>query len=404
MERLVAIPPTPSAAEGGVICGWAEEDLQVLDARGLRRAIEPLATPQGAVIRIGEETLINFSSNDYLGLAADPRVVHALREGAERHGVGSGASRLLVGDTVQHHALEAAVAQFMGAPSALLFNSGYAANLGAVSALVGPGDVVFSDALNHASLVDGCRLSRAQVVVYPHADLTALDTLLREHPGRRRLVCTDAIFSMDGDRAPLRELVALCRLRGVGLMVDEAHALGVLGSRGQGLCEELGLASQVDVRMGTLGKALGVYGAFVATSRPTAELLLNKARSLVFSTSLPPALCSAALCALELIQADGALRQTLWRNVRRFAGGLRQLGFVGEGRSAIFPVVLGEPETAVAAAKRLRDRGVLAKPIRPPTVPPGTSRLRFALSAAHSEAHIDMALDALASLEQPRVC
>jgi 8-amino-7-oxononanoate synthase len=361
-----------------------------------------LATPQGAVVRIGEETLVNFSSNDYLGLAADPRVANALREGAERCGVGSGASRLLVGDSVEHHALEAAVAQFMETPAALLFNSGYAANVGAVSALVGPGDVVFSDALNHASLVDGCRLSRAEVVVYPHADLAALDTLLTRHPGRRRLVCTDAIFSMDGDRAPLRELVALCRLRGVGLMVDEAHALGLLGAKGQGLCEELGLASQVEVRMGTLGKALGVYGAFVATSGPTAELLLNRARPLVFSTALPPALCAAARCALELVQSDGALRQTLWRNVRRFAGGLRQLGFVGEGRSAIFPVVLGHPEVAMAAARRLRERGVLAKPIRPPTVPPGTSRLRFAISAAHREAHIDMALDALASLEQPR--
>jgi 8-amino-7-oxononanoate synthase len=209
---------------------------------------------------------------------------------------------------------------------------------------------------------------------------------------------------MDGDRAPLRELVALCRLRGVGLMVDEAHALGLLGAKGQGLCEELGLAAQVDVRMGTLGKALGVYGAFVATSQPTAELLLNKARPLVFSTALPAALCAAARCALELVQSDASLRQTLWRNVRRFAGGLRQLGLVGEGRSAIFPVMMGDPDAAMAAARRLRERGVLAKPIRPPTVPPGTSRLRFALSAAHSEAQIDMALDALASVEQPRAC
>jgi 8-amino-7-oxononanoate synthase len=392
------------AAPASVVSSWAEEDLAALSARGLVRSIEPLSTPQGAVIRIGEETLVNFSSNDYLGLAADARVIRALGAGAERHGVGSGASRLLVGDSLAHHALEAALSGHMGTEAALLFNSGYAANVGVLSALCGPGDVVFSDALNHASIVDGCRLSRAKVVVYPHADMAALDTLLREHSGRRRLVCTDAIFSMDGDRAPVRELVALCRLRGAALMVDEAHALGMIGPTGAGLCEELGLASQVDVRVGTLGKALGAAGAFVATSRSAVQVLINRARSQVFSTALPPPLCAAACCALELSRSDPTLRQKLWRNIRRFAGGLRQLGFAAEVRSAIFPIVIGEADAAVAAARRIRDRGVLAKAIRPPTVPPGSSRLRFAMTAAHSEAHVDMALDALSALERPRAC
>jgi 8-amino-7-oxononanoate synthase len=310
----------------------------------------------------------------------------------------------LVGDTLAHHALEERVAAFMGAEAALLFNSGYAANVGLLSAFCGVGDVVFSDALNHASLVDGCRLSRAEVVVYPHRDMAALDALLREHPGRRRLVCTEAVFSMDGDRAPIRELVALCRLRGAALMVDEAHALGVLGAKGGGLCEELGVAGEVDLRMGTFGKALGVYGAFVAASQAAIDLLLNRARSLIFSTALPAPLCVASLRALTLLESEPTLRERLWRNVRTFATGLRQLGWELEPRSAIFPLVLGEPEVALGAAQKLRERGVLAKAIRPPTVPLGTSRIRFALSAAHTEADLERGLDALSTLRLPHGC
>ena len=381
-----------------LVNGWAEAGLADLSSRGHRRHLEPLEGAQGAVVRIGGVTVINFSSNDYLGLAADGRVARALREATVRYGVGSGASRLVVGDSLAHRELEQQLARLMGTGAARLFNSGYAANLGVLSALCGPGDVLFSDALNHASLVDGCRLSRAQVVIYPHGDAAALSRLLDAHPGRRQLVVTDAVFSMDGDWAPLEALVPLCEQKGAGLLVDEAHAFGVLGPQGAGLCAELGLADRVPLRMGTLGKAAGAYGAFVACSEAMADWLIHRARSLVFSTSLPAPLCAAAAAGVEALASDEALRERLWRNVRRLSAGLEALGLPATGRSPIFPVVLGDATRAVEASRALRERHLLVKPIRPPTVPEGTSRLRVALSAAHSEGNVDLLLSALAEL------
>ena len=372
---------------------WARGELAELGRRGLLRTLEPLASPQGPVVRIGGQSLVNFSSNDYLGLAADPRVSRAFVAGLERWGVGAGASRLVVGDTEAHRRLEARLAAFEGTEAALVFNGGYPANLGLVQALVGRGDLVVSDALNHASLVDGCRLSRAEVAVVPHADVEAVARALARGGFRRRLVVTDAVFSMDGDLAPLEPLAAVCVRADAALLVDEAHATGVLGARGSGLCEAI--AVQPDVRMGTLGKALGGFGAYAATSRAVADLLVNRARSVVFSTTLPPALCEALVVAIDVLETDPELRPRLWRNIRRFVDGLRALGFAAEARSAIVPVILGTPERAVRASAFLRERGLLVKPIRPPTVPEGTSRLRFALSAAHTEAHVDRALQAL---------
>ncbi|MDC0713683.1 8-amino-7-oxononanoate synthase [Stigmatella sp. ncwal1] len=376
--------------------------MEALAARGLRRFLEPLESAQGALVRVGGEALINFASNDYLGLAASPTLRAAAAAALEQYGVGTGASRLVAGDTVAHQRLEARLAAFERSEAVLLFNTGFAANTGILPALVGSGDAVFSDALNHASLVDGCRLSRARVVVYPHADVEALARALEETPARRKLVVTDTVFSMDGDHAPLAALVALCREQGAALMVDEAHATGVLGPRGAGLCEELGLSGQVDLRMGTLSKAFGGMGAYVATSRPVAELLLNRARPFVFSTALPAALCAAAEAAVDVVEGDVPLREKLWRNIRRFSEGLRALGLPAEPRSAIFPVILGEPEVALAAARHCRERGLLVKAIRPPTVPEGTSRLRFCLSAAHTEGHIDVALEVLRGLRGTR--
>jgi len=372
---------------------WAREELAELGRRGLLRTLEPLASPQGAVVRIGGQSLVNFSSNDYLGLAADERVRRAFVAGLERWGVGAGASRLVVGDTEAHRRLEARLAAFDGTEAALIFNGGYPANLGLVQALVGRGDLVVSDALNHASLVDGCRLSRAEVAVVPHADVDSVARALAGGGARRKLVVTDAVFSMDGDSAPLRELTEVCARAGAALLVDEAHATGVLGARGSGLCEATGV--QPDVRMGTLGKALGGFGAYAATTRAVADLLVNRARSVVFSTTLPPALCEAVVVAIDLLESDPDLRGRLWRNIRRLVDGLRRLGFQAEPRSAIVPVILGTPERALRASAFLRERGVLVKAIRPPTVPEGTSRLRFALSAAHTEAQIDRALQAL---------
>ncbi|NOJ80823.1 8-amino-7-oxononanoate synthase [Myxococcus xanthus] len=382
-------------SDEAVAAAWAREDLEALSERGLRRYLEPLDSPQGPVVRVGGETLVSFSSNDYLGLAASPTVRAAALAAVERYGVGTGASRLVVGDTAAHHRLETRLAAFERAEAVRLFNSGYAANTGIIPALVGPEDAVFSDALNHASLVDGCRLSRARVCVYPHADVEALTRALAETPARRKLVVTDTVFSMDGDVAPLRDIVAACRAHGAALMVDEAHATGVLGARGAGLCDELGLEDAVDLRMGTLSKALGVMGAYVATSREVADLLVSRARPFVFSTALPAHLCAAAEAAVDAVEGDLDLRERLWRNIRRFADGLRGLGVRAEPRSAVFPIILGEPERALDAARRLREAGVLVKAIRPPTVPEGTSRLRFCLSASHTVGHVDLALEAL---------
>ncbi len=378
----------------GLVDSWAKERLSALEARQLRRFLEPIASPQGPRVVVGGQRLVNFSSNDYLGLASDPDVVEAGREALLRHGLGAGASRLVVGDTEAHRSLERALAQFEGTEAALLFNSGYAANVGVLSALFGAGDVLFSDALNHASLIDGCRLSRAQVVVYPHNDVEALELLVLAHPGRRRAIVTDTVFSMNGDRAPLAALDALGREHGCALIVDEAHATGVLGRTGRGLCEQAGVTP--DVSVGTLSKALGGFGAYASGSKATCELLLNQARSLVFSTALPPAVCAAAEEALRKLQQP-ARRAALWARVTQLAEGLEALGVPARPDSAVFSVLLGTPEAALAAAAALREAGLLVKAIRPPTVPEGTSRLRIAVSAAHTAADVEALLRALAS-------
>ncbi len=373
----------------------ARAELDALRARGLLRSLEPLRTPPGAEIelRLGER-LINFSSNDYLGLASDSRIAEALAVGARNWGPGAGASRLVCGDFLPQHELEAELARFASSEAVLLFGSGYAANCGILPAFSGPEDLILSDALNHASIIDGCRLSRARVEVYPHADVRALEQALRT-PARRKIVVTDAVFSMDGDRAPLRELAALCSAAGALLIVDEAHATGVIGPHGAGLAAELGVAT--DVRMATLSKAFGIAGAYVAAGRAVCDLLLNRARPLIFSTALPPAFACAARASLEILAgAEGdARRSRLWSNVRRFAAGLREAGLPARDDSAIFPIIAGTPDRALAMAARLRELGILAKPIRPPTVPQDTSRVRFAVTAAHTTEHIDRAIAAL---------
>jgi 8-amino-7-oxononanoate synthase len=373
----------------------ARAELAALEERGLLRSLEPLRSPPGAEIELRPgERLINLSSNDYLGLAGDPRVAQALADGARKWGAGAGASRLVCGDFLPQHELEGALAELESSEAAVLFNSGYAANMGLLPALAGPEDLILSDALNHASLIDGCRLSRARVEIYPHCDVDAVRRLLLTS-ARRKLVVTDSIFSMDGDRAPLRELKKLCDAQGAMLIVDEAHSTGVLGPRGAGLCAELDV--RPDLRMATLSKALGVAGAYVAASRAVCDLLINRARPFVFSTALPPALACAALESLRILAGpEGDERRArLWHNVGRFAGGLSSFGLAARTDSPIFPVLLGDPDTAVRAATRLRQLGVLAKAIRPPTVPAGTSRIRFTLSAAHTDAHVDAALRAL---------
>lgn len=375
---------------------WIDGELAALEAKGLRRALEPLGSAQGPVVTVDGRPLVNLCSNDYLGLAADARLRQAAAEAALAEGAGAGASRLVAGDLPIHGRLEAALAGLHRAEAALLFNSGYHANAGVPAALVGRDDAIFSDVLNHASIVDGALLSRAELVRYRHLDVEELDGLLAASRARRKLVVTDAVFSMDGDAAPLRALADLCDRHGAMLYVDEAHAVGVLGPTGAGLAEAEGVKDRVDVEMGTLGKALGAFGAYVAGRARLRELLLTRARSFVFTTALPPAACGAALAALEVVRGEPGRRARLHALMARMKAGLSARGFDVAGVvSPIFPVVLGSEARALAAARALRARGFFVRAIRPPTVPRGTSRLRVALTAGHDEAQVDAFLGAL---------
>jgi len=375
---------------------WIDAELAKLTAAGLRRTLEPLASAQGPVVTVGGRSLVNLCSNDYLGLAGDPRLRLAAAEAAHAEGAGAGASRLVAGDLAIHGRLEAALAALHRTEGALLFNSGYHANVGVPAALVGRDDEIFSDVLNHASIVDGALLSRARLVRYRHLDTAELALLLQRSTARRKLVVTDAVFSMDGDAAPLAELADLCDRFGAMLYVDEAHAVGVLGETGAGLAEALGVKHRVDVEMGTLGKALGAFGAYVAGDGRLRELLISRARSFVFTTALPPAACGAALRALEIVRAEPERRARLHALMARLKAGLTARGFdVAQVASPIFPVVLGSEARALAAAAALRQRGFFVRAIRPPTVPRGTSRLRVALTAGHDEAQLDAFLGAL---------
>jgi len=368
-----------------------------LEARGLRRRLLPLGTAADAQVDVGGRTVLLLSSNNYLGLATHPALRAAAAAAIARWGCGAGASRLICGHLELHAAVETKLAAFHGAEAALLFPSGYQANVGAITALVGRGDHVFSDALNHASIIDGCRLSRATIHVYPHADLGALAGMLAATPpGGRRLVVTDSVFSMDGDAAPLAGLVAVAEEYHSWLMLDEAHATGVLGPRGAGLAEACGLAGRVAVHVGTLSKALGGAGGYVAGSRALIDLLVNRARSFVYTTGIPPAAAAAAGAALDVLAAEPERRRALARNAARLREGLRRLGLSVGGDAHILPVLLGDNRRALALATALLERGVLVQAIRPPTVPPGTARLRVTPMATHTAAQLDRALAAFA--------
>ena len=320
----------------------------------------------------------------------------------QQYGVGAGGSRLIAGNSPEHAALETELAAYFDAENALTFSSGYSANVGIIPALVGRGDAIFADALNHASLIDGCRLSRAALHVFPHGDVDALDARLRADEGRfrRRLIVVDAVFSMDGALFPLDALSGVAERHGAWTYVDDAHGTGVLGREGRGSPEHWGVEGRIDVVMGTLGKALGTAGAFVAGSGALREWLLNRARSFVFTTGLPPALAAASLAALRIAVEEPWRRERLRANARRLREGLAALGHPapGEPDGHIVPVLVGDAEAAMRAGRRLLDRGFLAGAVRPPTVPPGTSRLRLTLSAAHTSEQIDGLLAALAEV------
>jgi 8-amino-7-oxononanoate synthase len=375
------------------------EDRRRRLAAGLQRSLRPVDGPQDARVSVAGRPVLSLCSNNYLGLANHPEVIDAAVTAARQFGVGSGASRLISGSMRVHHELEQRLAAFKGVEACLLFTSGYHANLGVIGSLVGEGDAVFSDALNHASLIDGCRLSRAAVYVYPHRDLAALEQRLRAAPALRRLIVTDSVFSMDGDAAPLGAICDLAERYDAMVMVDEAHATGVLGPRGAGLVEALGLADRITVQMGTLGKALGGFGAYVAGSSALIDFLVNRARTFIFTTALPPPVVAAAAAALTIVEREPERRAALRSLAERLRRGLRAGGYDvrGDDTCHIIPVMVGDAEATMALSSALLERGVLAHGIRPPTVPDGTARIRATVMATHSEADIDEAIAAFAS-------
>ncbi|MCR4346846.1 MAG: 8-amino-7-oxononanoate synthase [Sulfuricaulis sp.] len=376
-----------------------EDDLSRRHEQKLYRERLVLESPQGAEVRVGENLLLSFCSNDYLGLANDPRVIRAFQQGAERYGVGAGASHLVSGHSRAHHALEEELADFVGAERALLFSTGYMANLGVMSALTDRNDAIFEDRLNHASLIDAARLARAKVTRFPHADVHRLADMLAHAP-RPQLITTDAVFSMDGDIAPLAELSDLAVKHDTRLLVDDAHGLGVLGQNGRGTLEhlDLPLVSPV-ILMGTLGKALGVFGAFVAGEEVLIETLIQRARTYIYTTALPPAVAEAVRASLRIVQEEGWRRERLRTLVAQFRSGAERLGLVLlPSPTPIQPVVLGTVEAALRASQHLREQGILVPAIRPPTVLEGSSRLRITFSAAHEEAHVDRLLEALSAV------
>jgi len=371
------------------------QELADLEAQALRRRLQVVEEVlPGGKVRVGGQVLLNLSSNDYLGLAQDPRLIAGAQAAAARWGVGAGASRLVVGHLALHEALEAELAAFKGTEAAVVFSTGYMANLGVIAALMGPGDVIFSDRLNHASIMDGIKLSGAALQRYPHRDLNGLEKALQKAPGgKRRLLITDSVFSVDGDLAPLKELVELKERYGVWLMIDEAHATGVLGPGGAGLAQALGVTDAVDIHMGTFSKALGSLGGYVAGEGRLIDYLHNRARSFIYSTALPPPILGAIQAGLQIVREEPERRQNLLANAAAFRRGLRDAGFDTLGsETQIVPVLVGKNEATLKFAGALRQQGLMAVGLRPPTVPPGKARIRFSLSAAHGEEDLARAL------------
>lgn len=373
---------------------FLESERRRREASGLQRTLRPVDGQQDTHLLLDGRRVLSLCSNNYLGIANHPALIEAAQRAARELGIGAGASRLISGSMRIHHDLEERLAAFKGTQRALLFTSGYHANIGTIAALVGAGDAVFSDELNHASLIDGCRISRARVHVYRHADVGDLErAIAAAGDAPRKLIVTDSIFSMDGDAAPLGEICDVAERHGAMLMVDEAHATGVLGDDGSGLTGALGLGERVTVQMGTLGKALGAFGAYVAARGDVIDHLVNSARTFIFTTALPPPVVAAAMAALDLVEREAWRRQRLRDNARRLRSALAASGYTvpGEADSHIVPVIIGDAEESMRLSEELLERGVFAHGIRPPTVPPGTSRIRATVMATHDEDDIDTA-------------
>ena len=377
---------------------FADQELTDLRGKGLWRPLRVLESPQGPRIRIGGHDLLNMSSNDYLGLANDPEMRAAAQAAVEEFGAGAGAVRTIAGTMEIHEALEREIAEWKGVEATLVLQSGFAANLGAVASLVGRDDVILSDELNHASIIDACRLSRATVRRFAHGDADSLRTELRQCEGYpRKLVVTDGVFSMDGDIAPLPDLVEVAEEFGAMVMVDDAHGSGVLGRGGRGSVDHFGLKGRVQVQMGTLSKAIGSMGGYLAGSQTLRDYLIHHARPFLFSTSHPPAVVGATRAAIAILSRDTLRVEKLWENARHFKAGLADLGLnTGRSETPITPVIVGEAETAHALSDKLRSLGIFVQSVAYPTVARDAARVRVMVSAAHSRDDLDQAIRAFA--------
>ncbi len=391
---------TMSSVAGDVrLTDFLQTELTQLRNEGLYRACRLIEGEQLPRVRLAGQLTIMLSSNNYLGLATHPKLKDAAKQAIDVYGCGAAASRLIAGNMELHEKLEERIARFKGAEAALVFNSGYTANVGVLSTLVGPGDVVFSDELNHASIIDGSRLSKAEIKIYPHKDMNSLEAMLSTSPtGGRKLIVTDGVFSMDGDIAPLPDIVTLARRFGAAIMVDDAHATGVLGKDGRGIASFFGLEDAIDIQMGTLSKALGCFGAYVVGSKQLKEFLVNKCRAFIYTTALPPSVIASALAAFDLLENESWRRETLHAHADFLREGLRNLGYDCSGsETQIIPVLIGDSARTVSLSQRLLAKGVFACGVRPPTVPEGKSRLRATVMATHSQEDLQQTLDAFAA-------
>ncbi|HMI31228.1 MAG TPA: glycine C-acetyltransferase [Candidatus Limnocylindrales bacterium] len=388
---MSATPATESPLQ------YLDEALVQLRHDGLYRTLRELEGEQLARARFDGRDVINLSSNNYLGLTNHPKLKEAALQAVRALGVGSGSVRTIAGTMKLHMDLERRIASFKKTEASVVFQSGFAANAGTVAALLGKGDLIVSDELNHASIIDGARLSRADIRVFPHRDVAALERVLQETKDvKRRLVITDGVFSMDGDIAPLPEIAALARTHGAIMMIDDAHSSGVLGRAGRGTVDHYGLHGQVDIQVGTLSKAIGVLGGYVCGSRSLIEYLYHRARPFLFSTSHPPAVAAACLAAFDVLEQEPSLIERLWTNTRRFKEGLRALAFdTGASETPITPIFVGEGDLAMRFSDRLFERGVFAQGIGYPTVAKGKARLRTIVTATHSDEDLDSALSIL---------
>ncbi|MHC4454484.1 MAG: 8-amino-7-oxononanoate synthase [Planctomycetota bacterium] len=381
---------------------YISDELENIKKEGLYRELNVVSNSQGVYLEVDGRTCLSFCSNNYLGLANNPLIVNAVKDAVEEYGWGAGASRLVSGNMTLHETLENEISLFKEKESAIVFPTGYMANIGAISSLVSKGDLVICDKLNHASIIDGCRLSGADFRVYAHCDIEKLENILKKSSNYpRKLIVTDSVFSMDGDLAPLPDIVSIASKYKAIVMVDEAHGTGVFGKKGRGVVEHFNLNKEIDIIMGTFSKAIGSLGGYVCGDVDLINFLRNKARSFIYTTALPPAVCAASIAGLKLIQKQPSLRESLWDNIRYLKDKLTLLNFnVITSESPIIPILIGDADKAVSVSKALYEKGILIPAIRPPTVPANSSRLRMTVMSTHTQDDLDKLLDALSDVQQ----